>query len=75
MRMNIITFSEFKKFIKSFLIGHVKNFIQALEARIDELLFQEPTTKISDPNSKYYGSIDQNASNDLISVGDFKIKF
>jgi hypothetical protein len=25
------------------------------ESRIDELLFQEPTTKISTPNSKYYG--------------------
>jgi hypothetical protein len=28
---------------------------------MDDLLFQEPTTKISDPNSKYYGSIDQNS--------------
>ncbi len=27
---------------------------------MDDLLFQEPTTKISDPNS-YYGSIDQNS--------------
>jgi hypothetical protein len=29
------------------------------ESRIDELLFQEATTKISAPNSMYYCSIDQ----------------
>jgi hypothetical protein len=37
-----------------------KFYIQTPEYRIVKLLFQEPTTKISDPNSKYYGSIDQN---------------
>jgi hypothetical protein len=34
-------------------------YIQTPESGVDELLFQEPTTKITDPNSKYYGSIDQ----------------
>jgi hypothetical protein len=36
----------------------MKNFIfKTPEARIDELLFQEPITKVPDPNSKYNGSI------------------
>jgi hypothetical protein len=30
-------------------------YIQTLEGRIDELLFQEPTTKISTSISMYYG--------------------
>ncbi len=29
--------------------------IKTPEGKVDELLFQEPTTKISAPNSKYYG--------------------
>jgi hypothetical protein len=35
-------------------------FDQNPQSRIDELLFQEATTKISAPNLKYNGSIDQN---------------
>jgi hypothetical protein len=34
--------------------------IQNPQSRIDELLFQEATAKISAPNSKYNCSIDQN---------------
>jgi hypothetical protein len=34
-------------------------YIQNPQIRIDEILFQEPTTKISAPNSKYNCSIDQ----------------
>jgi hypothetical protein len=34
-------------------------YIQNPQSRIDELLFREPTTKISAPNSKYNCSIDQ----------------
>jgi hypothetical protein len=33
--------------------------VQNPQSRIDELLFREPTTKISAPNSKYNCSIDQ----------------
>jgi hypothetical protein len=35
--------------------------------QVDELLFQEPTTKISDPSSKYCGSIDQNGEVIILS--------
>jgi hypothetical protein len=36
-----------------------KFYIQIPQSRIDELLFQEATTKISDPNSKYNCSFAQ----------------
>jgi hypothetical protein len=38
------------------ILGRVKIFkLKKPKDKLDELLFQEPTTKISAPNSKYYG--------------------
>jgi hypothetical protein len=46
-------------YILIYVRAREKFFIQTPQSRIDELLFQEPTTKISAPNSKYNCSFAQ----------------
>ncbi len=61
MKVNYPTSKEFN-ILGNFPIitrAREKFYIQIPQSRIDELLFQEPTTKISAPNSKYNCSFAQ----------------